>query len=55
MIFLGGTDLEFQRWAETSFPELPFDYGAAAAADFDGDGDDDLALAFSDLRGANES
>ena len=44
MIFLGGTDLEFQRWAETSFPELPFDYGDAAAADFDGDGHADVAL-----------
>ena len=43
-IFLGKTDLEFQRWEELSFPEMPFDYGDAAAADFDGDGHADLAL-----------
>jgi FG-GAP-like repeat len=35
------------RWAKwtTTFPGLPFDYGAVAAADFDGNGANDLAIA----------
>jgi hypothetical protein len=35
------------RWAKwtTTFPALPFDYGAVAAADFDGNGANDLAIA----------
>lgn len=40
----------FTRWADATFPRLPYDYGDVAIADVDGDGVNDLALA-AHLRG----
>lgn len=40
----------FTRWADASFPRLPYDYGDVAIADMDGDGVQDLAFA-AHLRG----
>jgi VCBS repeat protein/FG-GAP repeat protein len=45
VIFLGDGKGGWRRWAEATFPALPFDYGDAAVADFNGDGNPDIALA----------
>jgi hypothetical protein len=50
VIFLGDGTGHFRRWSDTSFPPLPYDYGAVATADVNGDGMIDIALS-SHLRG----
>ena len=49
-LFLGDGKGHWRRWAEATFPSIPFDYGDVAVADFNGDGKADLAIA-SHLRG----
>lgn len=44
VIFLNQGGGRWARWEQTTFPNLPFDYGAVAAADFDGNGTADLAV-----------
>jgi hypothetical protein len=45
VIFLGDGKGGFRRWAEATFPPLPYDYGDVVAGDLDGDRRADLALA----------
>lgn len=44
VIYLSQGGGRWTRWS-TTFPSLPFDYGAVAAADFDRNGANDLAIA----------
>ncbi|HVS63132.1 MAG TPA: VCBS repeat-containing protein [Thermoanaerobaculia bacterium] len=45
VILLGDGAGSWKYWEQSSFPDLPYDYGDVAVADFDGDGHLDLALA----------
>ena len=45
VIFLNDGDGRFRRWTTTTFPKLPYDYGAVAVTDFNGDGHADIAIA----------
>lgn len=49
-VFLGDGKGNWQEWKETSWPQLPWDYGDAGAADFNGDGKMDAAFGMH-LRG----
>jgi len=50
VVFRGDGRGRWSRWSAPRWPELPYDYGAAAAADFDADGHVDLAFGMH-LRG----
>jgi hypothetical protein len=50
VIFLGDGKGNWQRWKNTTYPHLPFDYGDAVVADFNQDGHPDIALGMH-LRG----
>lgn len=45
VVFVGAADGRFSRWTATTFPKLPYDYGAVAVADYNGDGRLDIAIA----------
>jgi FG-GAP-like repeat len=50
VVFLGDGKGNWQRWKNTTFPQLAFDYGDAVVADFNKDGHPDIALGMH-LRG----
>jgi VCBS repeat protein/FG-GAP repeat protein len=44
VIFLGDGKGSWSRWRQTSFPNLPYDYGDVQVGDFNHDGHPDIAL-----------